>query len=139
VATAIREVMTTNPVTVEASAPVAEAARAMRDHDIGEVLVTQGGDLCGVLTDRDITIRGVADGVDVNATEVGTLCSRDVTVLSPDDSVEDAIQRMREQAIRRLPVVEGSRPVGVISLGDLAIDRDPGSLLADISAAPADN
>jgi CBS domain-containing protein len=131
--------MTTNPVTVDANAPVVDAARAMRDHDIGEVLVTQGDQLCGVITDRDITVRGVADAIDVSTTMTGTLCSRDVTVLSPDDSVEDAVQRMRENAIRRLPIVDGGRPVGVISLGDLAIDQDPGSLLADISAAPADD
>jgi CBS domain-containing protein len=133
----IRDVMTAHPITFPATSSLVEAARAMRDSDIGDVIVVENGRLCGVVTDRDITVRGVAEGHDVSSLTLGDICSRHLTTLSPMDSVEDAVRLMREKALRRLPVVEGGKPVGIVSLGDLAVTQDPHSALGNISAAPA--
>jgi CBS domain-containing protein len=132
----IRDVMTPGPTAVPATATAAEAARAMRDEDIGDVIVLEEGRVCGILTDRDLVIRGVAQGKDVNTTSVGSLCSRELTVLAPSDSVENAVELMRRKAVRRLPVVENGQPVGIVSLGDLARERDPQSALGQISDSP---
>ena len=131
----IREVMTSDPRTVQASDSVADAAQIMREEDVGPVIVLDNGRVCGIVTDRDIAVRAVAEGRDPKQTTVGEICSRDVATLSPDQTVEEAIQLVREKNIRRVPVVDGGQPVGIVSLGDLAIERDPDSALADISAA----
>jgi len=133
----IRDVMTTNPETLPESTTVREAAEAMRANDIGDVVVVDDdGKLSGILTDRDIVVRVVAEGRDPRATRIGDIASRDLTAVSPDDPVDRAVQLMRDKAIRRLPAVDKGKPVGIVSIGDLALDRDPGSALADISAAP---
>ena len=133
----IRDVMTTNPETLPESTTVREAAEAMRANDIGDVVVVDdNGQLSGILTDRDIVVRVVAEGRDPRATRIGDIASRDLTAVSPDDPVDRAVQLMRDKAIRRLPAVDKGKPVGIVSIGDLALDRDPGSALADISAAP---
>jgi CBS domain-containing protein len=133
----IRDVMTTNPQTLPESTIVREAAETMRAHDIGDVVVVDdNGKLSGILTDRDIVVRVVAEGRDPRATRIGDIASRDLTAVSPEDPVDRAVQLMRERAIRRLPAVEKLKVVGIVSIGDLALDRDPGSALADISAAP---
>jgi len=134
----VKEVMTAGPITLDRDASLAEAARVMRDRGIGDVIVVEGDDAAGIVTDRDIVIRGVAEGVDPNRTRLGQVVSGDLTSVAPDDPVERAIELMREKAVRRLPVLEGGKPVGVVSLGDLAIQRDEGSVLADISVAPDD-
>ena len=114
-----------------------EAAETMRAHDIGNVVVVDdNGKLSGILTDRDIVVRVVAEGRDPRATRVGDIASRELTAVSPDDPVDRAVQLMRDRAIRRLPAVEKDKVVGIVSIGDLALDRDPDSALADISAAP---
>jgi CBS domain-containing protein len=136
----LSSVMTSDPVCLETEATVADAARAMRDRDVGDVLVTDGdGSIVGIVTDRDIAVRAVADGADPSTARIGDVCSSDVKTLSPDQSVDDAIALMGEQALRRLPVVEDGRPVGVVSLGDLAIDRDRESVLGQVSAATPNN
>lgn len=132
----IRDVMTSNPVAMSETSLVTEAARAMRDADIGDVIVLKNNKVCGIVTDRDIVVRAIADGRDPAKATLGDICSRDLTTLSPIDTVEDAVQMMRDKAVRRLPVVEGNQVVGVVSLGDLALERDPNSALGDISAAP---
>ena len=132
----IREVMTPNPRALAPSATVMEAAHAMREGDIGNIIVLENGRLCGILTDRDIVVRALALGSDPARTRIGDICSRELTTISPDESLGRAVRLMREKAIRRLPVEEGGTVVGVISLGDLAIDSDPRSALADVSAAP---
>jgi len=133
----IRDVMTTNPQTLPESTIVREAAETMRANDIGDVIVNDdNGQLTGILTDRDIVVRVVAEGRDPRATRIGDIASRELTAVSPDDPLDRAVQLMRERAIRRLPVVEQGKPVGIVSLGDLALYRDPDSALADISAAP---
>jgi len=132
----VRDVMTPNPVTLPATASLVEGALAMRDFDVGDVLVLDNGQICGILTDRDIVVRGIAGGNYPATVKLAEICSRDLTTLSPTDRVEDAVTLMREKAIRRLPVVDGGKPVGMVSLGDLAVERDPHSALSDISAAP---
>lgn len=134
----VADVMTPNPVCLDDSCTVTEAARTMRDADIGPVIVT-AQDRIGIVTDRDIVTRVIADGRDPDQVTLTELATWDPACVSPDDPVEDAISLMRERAIRRVPVVDGGRPVGVLSLGDLAIDRDPDSALADISRAAPNN
>jgi CBS domain-containing protein len=131
--------MTSDLVQLASSAPLAEAARRMRDADIGDVIVTEDGTMCGVVTDRDIVVRAIAEGKDPQSATLGEICSHEVVTVSADDSVERAIELMRERAVRRLPVVDGGSPVGIVSIGDLAIERDSDSALADISAASGNN
>jgi len=132
----IGEVMTPNPKTLAQSATIMEAACAMRDNDIGDVVVLDNGRLCGILTDRDIVVRALAAGCDPNRTSVGEICSRALVTLAPEDSTGQAVRVMREHAIRRLPIEDRGRVVGIVSLGDVAVDADRRSALADISAAP---
>jgi CBS domain-containing protein len=139
-AQSIKEVMKGDPVAVAADTPVTEAAKAMRDADIGDVIVLdESKQVSGILTDRDITVRLVAEGRDPSATKTEEICSGNVSTLSPDDSIGDAVRLMSEEAIRRLPVVDAGKLVGVVSLGDLAEVQDPDSALADISEAPSNN
>jgi CBS domain-containing protein len=135
----VEEIMTRDPRTTNADDPVIEAARIMRDGDIGDVIVVEDGNVAGIVTDRDIAVRGVAEGRDLGSTPVRELCTSGVATIEPGASVDDALRKMREADIRRLPVVDGDRPVGILSLGDLAVEREPDSVLADISAASPDN
>jgi CBS domain-containing protein len=132
----IRDVMTSSPVTLDEGDPVSEAARTMKDAAIGDVIVTSGGKICGLVTDRDLVVRVLAEGRDPQATRLGDVCSRDLAYLGPDDDVDRAVQLVRERAVRRIPIVEGETAVGVVSIGDLAVERDERSALADVSAAP---
>jgi CBS domain-containing protein len=134
----VEQVMTHDPRTVDASDPVVEAARQMRDGDVGDVIVTQDGRVTGIVTDRDIVVRAIADGRAPGSTPVSEVATSALQALEPSQSVDEAVQAMREHDIRRLPVVDGGRPVGIVSLGDLAVERDPNSALADISAASPD-
>lgn len=134
----VKEVMTTRPIALDRDASLVEAARVMRDEGIGDVIVVEGEDAAGIVTDRDIVIRAVADGADPNSTRLGQIVSGDLTSVAPDDPVDRAVELMREKAVRRLPVLEGGKPVGVVSLGDLAIQGNAGSVLADISDEPDD-
>jgi CBS domain-containing protein len=136
-AQSIRDVMTADPVALPATSSVLEAAQTMRDADIGDVIVVENGQICGMVTDRDITVRGVAEGRNLASLTLGDICSRQLTTLSPTESVDDAVLLMREKALRRLPVIEDGQPVGIVSLGDLAVTQDPHSTLGNISAAPA--
>ncbi|MGW3150653.1 CBS domain-containing protein [Streptomyces sp. NPDC001177] len=131
----VRDVMTSVLVTVEPVASVAAVARQMRDQDVGVVLVTEQGHLRCLVSDRDLVVRALAEGVDPEQTTVVQACSEDLVTIAPDDSLGQAVALMREHSVRRLPVVEGDRPVGIVSLGDLAIERGEGSVLGDISAA----
>ncbi len=133
----IRDVMSPGTAAVEPMTTVARAARLMREQDIGDVLVAYDCDLFGVLTDRDIAVRVVAEGRDPNTTSAGSVCTRPpVVTVAPEDTTDRAVDLMRRYAVRRLPVVErGGCPVGVVSLGDLATTETPRSALADISRA----
>jgi len=132
----VRDVMARSPRTVERHDMMSDAARVMAADDVGAVVVVEGGKLCGILTDRDIVTRAIAQGLSPSTTRVDEIYSADVMTLPPDATVDDAVQVMRESSIRRIPVVDGEQPVGIVSLGDLALARDPDSALADISAAP---
>jgi CBS domain-containing protein len=135
----IRDVMTTSPHTVRPDSTLQDAAREMKSDDIGAVLVEDNGSVAGILTDRDIVVRAIAEGRDPSSTKVSEVATTDVKTLTPDSTVEDAIKIVREQHVRRIPVVEGGKPAGIVSIGDLAVERDRDSALADISAAPSNN
>lgn len=134
----IRDVMTARPVTVDPSTTIVDVAKQMDRDDIGEVLVAESDRLRGLVTDRDIVVRAIAEGRDPATTRVEDICSHEVVSLSPDDSIDDAAHLMGDKAIRRLAVLENGRPIGVVSLGDIAAVRDPASALGQISTAPAD-
>jgi CBS domain-containing protein len=138
-AQSIREVMTADPRTVEAGATCVDAAREMRDGDLGSVVVVENGAVAGIITDRDIVVRVVADGTDPSSAKVRDAATMNPVTLTVDQSVDDAIRVMREQDIRRIPVVQDNRPAGIVSLGDLAIERDTDSALADIASEPPNN
>ncbi len=136
----ISQVMTPDPWTVQENAPIQEAAKIMRDADIGDVIVLRDDDsVCGIVTDRDLVVRGLAQSADPAKMKMADVCRHEVVSISSGDPVDQAVPLMREHNIRRLPVIDGSRLVGIVTLGDLAIDRDPNSALADISKAPPNN
>ncbi len=135
----VSDIMTPDPVACPSNASVASAAVEMRDKDAGAILIEDQGDLCGIVTDRDIAVGVVAQGKDPGGTKVGELCHGEVATLEPDASVDDAVQLMRDKKIRRIPVVEDGQAVGIISIGDLAIERDANSALGEISAAAPNN
>lgn len=135
----LSEVMTPNPVTLPAKASVIDAAREMQQQDIGDVVVLDGDVACGIVTDRDLVVRAVADGLDLNDTRLADICTKDLVSLTPTDTVSAAIELMRDKAIRRLVILEGNKPVGVVSIGDLAIESNGEKALADISAAEPNN
>jgi CBS domain-containing protein len=133
----LRDLMTSHPVVLDADATVADAAKAMKARDVGDVLVERDGRLCGIVTDRDLVVRCLADDPKRAASKrLGEVCSQQIHSLAPDAEVGEAIQLMQERAIRRIPVVEDGSAVGIVSLGDLAIARDRQSCLGQISAAP---
>ncbi|RZB17084.1 CBS domain-containing protein [Streptomyces sp. F001] len=135
----VREVMTPGVVAVRPDASVVEAAQLMRAQDIGDVVVADGQQVVGMLTDRDITVRAVAEGLDPLTVSARSVCTPHPVMVSPQDPVSTAVALMREKAVRRLPVVENGLPVGMVSLGDLAVTQDPDSALADISRAEPDH
>ena len=132
-------VMTRDPRTVSADAPLSAVARTMRDADIGDLIVLEGDQVTGIVTDRDLVVRGIAEGKDPGSTPVSEVCTSDPTTLSPQQSVDEAVQAMRYRDVRRLPVVENGRPVGIVTIGDLAVERDTDSVLAEISAESPNN
>ena len=132
----VRDVMTSNPRTVSPNDSIQIAARIMREEDCGIVPVVDGGRAVGVVTDRDIVLRAVAEGsVDRPVREV---CSGEVVCAKPDMSTREAERLMGEHQVRRLPVVENDRLVGIVSIGDIAVkegkDRQVGDTIEDISA-----
>ena len=133
----VQDVMTPNPVMLPETATLVDAACKMREAGIGDVVVIDASEgVRGIVTDRDIVVRGLAEGCDPRTATLGEVVSRDLATISPDDSTDTAVRLMRERAIRRLPVVREGRPVGIITIGDLAMERDRNSALADVSAAP---
>jgi len=132
----VRDVMTPNPQTVSPDDTLERAARIMRDQDTGAVPVVQDGRPIGILTDRDIVVRAVADG-DTSTRVVREIVSGQLVSVSPDSSTDEATELMSAYQVRRLPVVENERLVGIVSLGDLAVkeakDRRIGDTLQSIS------
>jgi len=117
----VKDIMTTELVTVAPSTVAVDAAKLMRDADIGDVLITDQDRLVGILTDRDLTVRIVAEGLNPSQARVGDHMTKDLVTGLPDWDIEDAGDIMAEEQIRRLPVVENGRLVGIVSLGDIAV------------------
>ncbi|MFE3328909.1 CBS domain-containing protein [Streptomyces sp. NPDC059176] len=135
----VRDVMTKGVQALPPDAPLVEAARLMRDLDIGDVLVADDGRLLGIVTDRDVAVRSVAMGHDPRTMPVRAVCTPDVLTVRPDQEAAEAVRMMRDHLVRRLAVVADGRPLGVVTLGDLARATDPRSVLAGISAGPPNN
>jgi CBS domain-containing protein len=132
----IREVMTENPSTCEPQASVAEVAKVMAREDVGSIPVVENGRLVGVVTDRDLTIRVLAEERDPQSTTVGEIASKDVVSVAPDAELDEALRLLASHQVRRLPVVEGDRLVGVVAQADVARqgdDRDTGHVVEQIS------
>ena len=135
----VRDVMTLDPVILETTATARDAAQQMRDHDIGDVIVAEGT-LRGIITDRDLTTRVLADDRDAGAVSLGDLLTDELHVVRPDDDLREAVALMRRHAVKRVPVIEeDDTPVGVLSMGDLALSLDEDSALADVTAARPDD
>jgi CBS domain-containing protein len=134
-ATTVREIMTKNVVNMQVDTTLDEAARTMRERDIGNVVVAEDERLVGLVTDRDIVIRAVAEGMDPTTTTLASVASRDIIAVQPDDTAQAAALLMREQAIRRVLVVDEQGLCGILSIGDLATEIDPDSVLGGISGA----
>jgi CBS domain-containing protein len=130
----VADLMTHSPATCPAYAEIRAAAALMRDHDTGDVVVVDHDTVRGIVTDRDIVLRALAEGKGPE-TPLAEVLTGQVVAVAPDDRIEKVVDLMREHAVRRIPVVDGGRLAGVISIGDLAIERDSDSALADISAA----
>lgn len=134
-ATTVRDIMTKNVINMQVGTTLDEAARTMRERDIGNVVVAEDEQLVGLVTDRDIVIRAVAEGMDPTTTTLGSVASRDIIAVQPDDTAQAAALLMREQAIRRVLVVDEQGLCGILSIGDLATEIDPDSVLGGISGA----
>lgn len=133
----VRDVMTSDPYTLDETATLGVAAKAMREHNIGAVLVTDGRrQLTGIVTDRDIVVDGLAQGRGAE-TEIGALLEDvELETASPRDDLAEVIGGMRQRAVKRIPVVEDGEPVGIVSLGDLALERDVDSIVEELAASP---
>jgi CBS domain-containing protein len=120
--TLVADVMTRRVVYLPAETTVDEAAQAMRDQHIGDVVVTHGPTMAGLVTDRDIVVRAIAEGRPVATTTLESIASRELIMVEQSASVEEAVQAMRERNVRRLLVCDSDRHVvGIISLSDVAL------------------
>ncbi|OKI57860.1 CBS domain-containing protein [Micromonospora sp. CB01531] len=132
----VSDVMTKQVVYLPAETRLDEAARVMKESDIGDVVVTDGATLAGMLTDRDIVVRAVAERADPATTTIGSVITREVVMIEQHATASEAAALMRERNIRRVLVCDRDRKlVGIVSLGDLAMQLDPNSALSDISEA----
>ncbi len=136
----VREVMTPHVVTLPRETTLVEAARTMRERDIGDIVVSDGSGPAGLVTDRDIVVRAVAERRDPASTTIDEILTQDLVTVRPDDTVQSAALLMRDRAVRRVLVCEDDRSlVGIVSIGDLAEDIDPDSVLGGISKAEPNN
>ena len=132
----VRDVMTGNPTTCEPSATLVDAAKVMAREDIGPVPIVENGRLVGIVTDRDIIVRAVAEGRDVTSTTVKDVASKDLVTVTPDEDLDRALQLMGQRQVRRIPVVEGDQVVGIVSQADVARaanDEKTGEVVQQIS------
>ena len=137
-ANSVRDAMTEDPRSIGPSTSVVEAAQLMRDEHIGSLPINDGDTLVGVITDRDITTRVVAEAADLATTSVGDVSSQDLISVQPDKELEEALQLMARHQVRRLPVVENGRLVGIVAQADIALtlsgdERKTGELVEAIS------
>jgi CBS domain-containing protein len=134
--TSIKEVMTRDVRACEPNATVAEAAKVMAQEDVGPVPIVEDSRLVGILTDRDIVVRVVAEGRDPNATTVGEIASTELVTVSPGDDLDEALKLLAKRQVRRLPVVEGDQLVGIVAQADIARlgeDKKTGEVVEGIS------
>jgi CBS domain-containing protein len=141
--TTARDIMTPKAIFVTSDATVADAAKKMAKEDIGAIPVCDGGKLRGIVTDRDLVVRVLCEGLDPASTTVADVCEMtEVVTIGADDPAEDAIRTMKDHAVRRLPVIDGTELVGMVSQADIARalpDAKVGDLVGAISQAPANN
>lgn len=134
---AVGELMTRNPRTIERSTSLAEAAKLMKAEDTGVLPIAEGDRLVGVLTDRDIAIRAVAEGRDAKSTTAGDIASTTLVTIDPQQSIDEAMRLMSQHQVRRLPVCEeDGRLVGMLSQADIArvaSDERIGETVSNIS------
>ena len=116
----VRDLMSPAPAVLATTRTVTEAARRMRDEDTGAVLVQENGVVCGILTDRDIVVRMIAEERDTNGTTLGEICTEELTTVAPDDPVDAVVELMRERGLGRVPVLAGDEAVGILSITDTA-------------------
>ena len=129
----VKEIMTSDTQAIDANETIMIAAQLMKKHDIGFLPVVENGAVCGVLTDRDIISRAVATGLDPFMTNIRQIMTRDVVVCDENDNIEDAVDLMKENQIRRLVVAsKHEAPVGILSVGDLATETQDGELMLDV-------
>jgi CBS domain-containing protein len=133
----VRDAMTTSIRTASASQSLSEVAQMMRNEDAGSIPVVEDGHLIGIVTDRDITVRAVAAGVDPKATRIGDFVSRDLVTVEPGEDLDEAVTLMAGYQLRRLPVVEeDGQLVGILAQADVALEvkeKRAGEVLAGIS------
>lgn len=134
----VRDVMTPDPVTLHARMPIRDAARTMRDLDLGDVLVRHDDGALGIVTDRDLVVRALADGADPDTATIGRFSRQDLPTVDADDAIEAAIEVAREQSFPRLPVLDGGSLAGTVTLADLMRRLDPASIPARGSIAGVD-
>src|SRR5262249_36508089 len=134
----VRQVMSPKVVTARSSTPIGTAARMMRDADIGDLLVTDHAKVVGIVTDRDIVVRGLAGEAD-KATPIGEIATETVATVRASASVEQPEEIMCRYAVRRLPVMDDDTAVGMVSLSDVARYEDPTAPLSSITAWPPNN
>jgi CBS domain-containing protein len=138
-AKSVRDAMTEDPRSIGASASVVEAARLMRQEHIGSLPVTEDERLVGMITDRDITTRVVAESAAPETTSVGDVYSRDLISVEPGHDLEEALELMARHQVRRLPVVENGRLVGVVAQADIALkDNERTGVLVGAISAPSE-
>jgi CBS domain-containing protein len=134
----VREAMTEDPRSIGPSASVVEAARMMRDEHVGSLPITDGDTLVGMITDRDITTRVVAEAANLATTSVGDVYSENLISVGPDKDLEEALRLMARHQVRRLPVVEDGKLVGIVAQADIALtlsedEQKTGELVEAIS------
>ncbi len=133
----VQDLMTSNPRTIGTSTTIVEAARAMKDEDVGPLPIVDGDRLTGILTDRDIVIRVVAEGKDPQATTAGDIASRELVTVDPQQGLDEALRLMQQHQVRRLPVCEeDGRLVGILAQADIARlghDERTGEVVESIS------
>ena len=137
--TTVRDVMTKDPVWLSADSSVTDAAKAMSDNRIGSVVVMDQDKPCGIVTDRDITVRAVATGSDPMKTRLADICSHDLAIVRPDQSIDDAIQMMKSHDVKRVVVMTDSKLEGIVSLGDLTARGEGTEVQGDLSKAEPNN
>jgi CBS domain-containing protein len=136
-ANTIRDLMTSNPTTIEPDRTVVDAAKLMRDENAGLIPVVEGQKLIATITDRDITIRVVAEGKDATSTNVRDVASTRLVTVDPDQDLDEALRLMAKNQVRRLPVVEeDGKLVGIVAQADVArhtSDEKTGEVVEQIS------